>query len=783
MHELLASSLSCLARLAMLSELPLGDKVQLLADREAQDAAAIPQPDTSPVQQLGEPWRAMQHARRALDRISDSLDVGDVPTASSLVMQLNTSIIERHNRERKLFFSVGRAAQEVAEAAGTASAESDLVRRCEEAVKLLDTVAPQIRAHFVTMVKDDEELKAIQFVAAQREEQRKLRLDRLAQMEAKGRRAQQRQMDQRRRVQEGRARALAEEISAQNEARMQFEVYHQAKAARQANAESTMTAIRREKNEMLRQARDSAHREDARLVAMAHAKRAAKQQGTELQRDHMKGRSRTVTEGQTQLPDIQSPAAAAFYGTGQLPPMVHLRQTMELRRNERRPSQLQSTMNLIGQEPRKTAVLMMPRGPAAMEENCGAATIPALKKKRPTQEPGLYIGDSAWQLMKSSELLNKTKKDRDARLHRSLAIETSAAQKYSTPNVAGDEDVIDLDDLGSRTGLSANFLNNYLVLFTELQRGQQNRPMKREKFKKLLRKLHFTSGMITERMFEIFDMNNDKALSFPELVVGLAYFLSQSEEKVFTDPNLVTYMCLFFDLDGSASISQFELYKILQSSFPKKYFQSCVDVLWDVISNGIPGDVEFSDFKIRLEACPALKRILHRIMILQGTEPKSYEYQQQMEPILALTEQWRQAKDAGRINSLDDLARQFMRTSEKSERSALAFTADTMAAVKRGEESLVASYYVKVMRMIMDDGANYVAGEYRSIEEKLRKMAQEKEKREKMAKFLRGESRLCTFQEKQLKQLEKEEKDSSLEQIRSTLEWKKSVMDVFMGKA
>ena len=177
MHELLASSLSCLARLAMLSELPLGDKVQLLADREAQDAAAIPQPDTSPVQQLGEPWRAMQHARRALDRISDrcahsahvrqsnqcavcSLDVGDVPTASSLVMQLNTSIIERHNRERKLFFSVGRAAQEVAEAAGTASAESDLVRRCEEAVKLLDTVAPQIRAHFVTMVKDDEELKA-----------------------------------------------------------------------------------------------------------------------------------------------------------------------------------------------------------------------------------------------------------------------------------------------------------------------------------------------------------------------------------------------------------------------------------------------------------------------------------------------------------------------------------------------------------------------------------------------------------------------------------------------
>ena len=178
------------------------------------------------------------------------------------------------------------------------------------------------------------------------------------------------------------------------------------------------------------------------------------------------------------------------------------------------------------------------------------------------------------------------------------------------------------------------------------------------------------------------------------------------------------------------------------------------------------GDVEFSDFKIRLEACPALKRILHRIMILQGTEPKSYEYQQQMEPILALTEQWRQAKDAGRINSLDDLARQFMRTSEKSERSALAFTADTMAAVKRGEESLVASYYVKVMRMIMDDGANYVAGEYRSIEEKLRKMAQEKEKREKMAKFLRGESRLCTFQEKQLKQLEKEEKDSSLEQIR-----------------
>lgn len=71
MHELLASSLSCLARLAMLGASPLADALQQAADREARDAAAVDHAEDQPSLRLGDEWKTMRQARKALDKISD----------------------------------------------------------------------------------------------------------------------------------------------------------------------------------------------------------------------------------------------------------------------------------------------------------------------------------------------------------------------------------------------------------------------------------------------------------------------------------------------------------------------------------------------------------------------------------------------------------------------------------------------------------------------------------------------------------------------------------------
>lgn len=758
MHELLSSALSCLARLAILSGLPVADGIQQVADREAQDAAAIAQPDNAPVQLLGDKWRAMQHASKLLDRISDSLDVGNVAVASAAVMQLCTSIIERHNRERKLFFSTGRAAKEVAT---DAPPEPQLVRRCEQAVTMLDNTAPQIRSHFVQMSAEDEKMKALQFMEEQRKLHQKQRVARLALLAAKGQAVQQRKLERRRRAKEKETRALAAEIELQKEAQIQYHAYQQAKAKRHAQAEQRIVQARREKFAMMKEAKEAAKREDRRLVSKAQAKRAARVKKNEE-------RAHSVAEC-VRLPHITKAS------DNHLPPIVQLRQTMELEKATRRPSDVERKLDQM----RRTCSLQQTTASLMVSVPPAASTVPpptVTKKKTKKEDPPhhLPIGEdgefvTAWDLIKSSETLNTNLKDSQARMHTCLGIETPGALKYVTEQDADLDGEIDVVSLSAETGLSLHALNNYLAIFTLEQKGLNKRPMKFDKFKNLMRKLRFTNSTIVKRMFEVFDVSNDGAINFSELCKGLSFFVEHaySADYSVADPQLFSYMTKFLDLDGSGNLSQFELYKILQGSLPKDYFSEVSEVIWDVMSNGVAGDIEFNDFKVRIESCPDLKRILHRVMLLQGTVRDSYEYQQQLDPILELTEKWRSAKAAGRINSLDNLAHQFMRTSDATERALLAFTADTMAAVKRGEESLVASYYVKVMRMILDNGPNYVAKEYNSICDKLKKLDKEVELVRKLSK---------------LENIVKEEPISSQEQ-RATLKWKKSVMDVFMGSA
>merc|ERR1711865_928906 len=252
-YDLLSSSLSCLARLAMLAGgSPLADALQQAADRATHDAAEIDQSDDQPSLNVGDDFKTMRHARKSLDKISDSLDEADVNTASSTVMQMCTAILQRHNKARKQFFTTGRAAQQMSPETSTEPDDPDMADRCSEAVGLLDAVAPQIRAHFQRLSEEDDKLKAIQFVEHQQRQQHEHRLERIARAETMGRANQQRKREHRRRAKEEQAQSLAAELVLQREARTQYEAFHEAKVTRHAAAEKRVAAVRRERHKILK---------------------------------------------------------------------------------------------------------------------------------------------------------------------------------------------------------------------------------------------------------------------------------------------------------------------------------------------------------------------------------------------------------------------------------------------------------------------------------------------------------------------------------------------------
>ena len=703
-------------------------------------------------------------------------------------MQMCTSIIHRHNQARKQFFTTGRGSSPLSSPVQEESDDPELAGRCAEAVQLLDAVAPQIRNHFQKLADEDDKLKAIEFVEIRQREQHEHRLERIAKADAKGRAKQERKQESRRRAKEQHTRALAEEMISQREARTQYDAYHDAKSNRHKASEQRVSAARREKYRLLKMSRKEDEEAAEAIVARATASRAAKLGGGEAKLGLGEGGS---DWNLSPVAIHKSPVAMG----GQLPPMVQLRKKMEIERVARSTVELDKKLASTwssrqfgvginkmnsGGGPSAASLLMCQKRrtslPATIttdvnslskqDEQGGSPKSPGKKKKIKETPHCLPLGDdgepvTAWQIVSSSDVLNKPMKDCKAPVTTLLAVISPSAQKW----LGGDaecQDEIDIEELSELTGLSAVKLNNYLALYTAEQR-QSNRPMKVDHFKRLMRKLNFTNNTLIGRMFEVFDSNHNGAISFTELMIGISFFVehSNSEEKSFHDPLLVEYMTRFFDLDASDSLSMFELYKILQSSFPKEWVQPCTEALWDVISNGNAGVVPYIEFEKRTQMYPSLKRVLHRIMILQGTKIDSAEYRQQMDPILSLTEQWRNAKATGRINALDELAKQFMSTSDKGDRAALAFTADTMAAIKKGDESVIASYYVKVMRMIIDHGVSYMSKELQSISSKIDKFD---------------------------KKLAMAEMNDSIElnefaKTAAKLQAKKSVISVFMGAA
>lgn len=96
----------------------------------------------------------MRHARKLLHRVSSNLDKGDVSSAAEAVMQLCTSVLHRHASERELFFSTGRGAAANGHADGLRAAEID------RAVRMMDSVLPEVRGCFARLHEEDQKLQA-----------------------------------------------------------------------------------------------------------------------------------------------------------------------------------------------------------------------------------------------------------------------------------------------------------------------------------------------------------------------------------------------------------------------------------------------------------------------------------------------------------------------------------------------------------------------------------------------------------------------------------------------
>lgn len=244
-------------------------------------------------------------------------------------------------------------------------------------------------------------------------------------------------------------------------------------------------------------------------------------------------------------------------------------------------------------------------------------------------------------------------------------------------------------------------------------------PMQLHQFKRFMLNLGFVDEFIVKRMFETFDVDHHEYLNFVELLVGLSFFMDREKRYEYTEPPVhdhpvfIEFCTKFFDLDGHERMSKFKLYKVCSTCLSKSDATLFADVIYEVIS-GTVATLTLQQFKKCLKAAPKLRHIMRLLMVLQGLIPGTASYQETHSDLKEVISDWTTKKKAGRSVSMELLIRE-IEGAPKWRVDELSATAEEFQQARRGMDAVYASYYVQVLRSVIEKGNGHVQTEHARI--------------------------------------------------------------------
>lgn len=294
----------------------------------------------------------------------------------------------------------------------------------------------------------------------------------------------------------------------------------------------------------------------------------------------------------------------------------------------------------------------------------------------------------------------------------------------------GGKRTIEDDDFDPRAiGQQTRFLESYVEsLHSDYMAmlGNARLPMHMHQFRRFVRVMGFHDSFIVKRMFETFDVDHNNCLNFVELLVGLTFFMDREKRssilhpedgEIYNHPVFIEFCTKFFDLDGHERMSKFKLFKVCSTCLSKAEATLYSDAIYEMIS-GTVETITLQRFKECLKGSVTLRHILRLLMVLQGTPMGTAAYNTVYSELSEVASEWVTLKKSGRSVSMEQVIRATVGASD-DKMAELSATAEDFQQARHGMDAVYASYYVQVLRGLIENGKEHVATEYSRIKESL----------------------------------------------------------------
>jgi len=136
------------------------------------------------------------------------------------------------------------------------------------------------------------------------------------------------------------------------------------------------------------------------------------------------------------------------------------------------------------------------------------------------------------------------------------------------------------------------------LLFNNWKKQSSKNAINREQFESGLKQIGFTDSLRIEQMFSAFDQNKDGEINFQEFVTSLSVVQHGSSE------DRLKFMFRAYDTDGNGSLSQSEVFNLIQATCNARGQEINKDSILKLVSmcfaeadeNG-DGEISFEEFK------------------------------------------------------------------------------------------------------------------------------------------------------------------------------------------
>lgn len=282
-----------------------------------------------------------------------------------------------------------------------------------------------------------------------------------------------------------------------------------------------------------------------------------------------------------------------------------------------------------------------------------------------------------------------------------------------------DDDDLDPIAISELTRLPVSYIEQLYSSFIAMI-GTAQHPMKAHHFKKFLYRLGFRDTHIVKRMFESFDVMHNNCLTFEEFVVGLSFFCypeckwsQQEKDDLHNEVAFSEFCTKFFDLDGHERMSKLKLYKVCSTVLDKASAHVLTASIYEVIS-GTFATITNQEFLQCLRGNEQLRNALHCLMVLQGLRKGTVGHRKMMGWLDDCTGEWVRLTKAGRSFAMEQLVRSVKGASPKKLEEVSA-KAEEYQKARSGIQAVHASYYLQVLRGLIEKGETHITKQYSRI--------------------------------------------------------------------